>query len=467
MATRFPEGFLWGAATSSFQIEGAVMEDGRGESIWDRFCRVPGKIANGDTGDVACDHYHRWRDDVENMRDLGLNAYRFSTAWPRIFPAGKGRLNSKGLDFYLTLVDALLTANIEPVITLYHWDLPQALQDKGGWSNRDTAHYFADYAETLYMALGDRVKTWITLNEPKAAVLGGYAFGVHAPGVSDFGQAVQVSHTLLLAHALALRAYRDVSPGKGRIGITLDLYPTYPLTDSAADDEAARLAYEIQCRWFLHPVFLGAYPEEGMAHYRSRGIEPRIERDDLDLLAGNKSDFLGVNYYFPLRVRRFQPRNIGTGGDRDVSAEKHRFLGFEQVVPRDSEKTEMGWEVYPAGLYDILTRISRDYGNPAVMITENGAAFKDDTTSGGQVQDDDRISYLRGHLREALRAISDGVKLEGYFVWSLLDNFEWAHGYSKRFGITRIEFGTQARTWKKSANWYQSTVASNGAALGE
>ncbi len=449
----FPEGFLWGAATSAYQVEGAVREGGRGESIWDRFCAIPGKIENGDTGEVAADHYHRWRDDVENMRDLGLAAYRFSVAWPRIFPDGKGKLNRKGLDFYATLVDALLAAGIAPAITLYHWDLPQALQDRGGWTNRDTALYFSDYAEALFQALGDRVSSWVTVNEPQVASFVGHAFGGHAPGLTDFAAAVAVSEELLRAHALAVEAYRETSPAKGKIGISLNLNPVYPFTDSLEDAAAARLADGFHNRWYLDPVLLGIYPQDMLDHYRQKRVAPRSDAKDLEALKRNKPDFLGINYYFPLRIQRVEPH--------------HPMLGFAGASIPGCRKTEMGWEVYPEGLFDLLLRVTRDYGEIPIRITENGAAFRDEPVSQGQIQDDERIDYLRSHLLEARRAIDAGVKLEGYYVWSLMDNFEWSHGFSKRFGLTFTDFRTQNRTWKKSANWYQKVISTRGASLNE
>jgi beta-glucosidase len=446
----FPKGFLWGAATASYQIEGAPREDGKGESIWDRFCTVPGAILDGTTGDIACDHYHQWREDVENMRDLGLSSYRFSIAWARIFPAGRGRLNRKGLDFYENLVDALLGARIEPAVTLYHWDLPQSLQEEGGWTSRDTASWFADYAACLFRALGDRVKIWITLNEPWVASFMGHADGLHAPGIRDFPKALEASHTLLLGHALAMQAYRQLAPAKHRIGITLDLHPIYPFSDSGSDAEAANVADGYHNRWFLDPVFTGAYPADLRELFDRKGVDFHPEAKDLELLAGNPPDFLGVNYYFPLRVR---------------ASGAHRVLGFESAVPDGCPLTEMGWEVFPEGLFDLLAWLKREYRDPAMMITENGAAYRDERMSDSQVADDDRIEYLGSHLREARRAIQAGVRLEGYYVWTLLDNFEWAFGLSRRFGITHVDFRTQARTWKKSANWYQTVIATNGTAL--
>jgi beta-glucosidase len=449
MSTRvFPGGFLWGAATASYQVEGAVREDGRGESIWDRFCATPGAIHGGDTGEVACDHYHRWKEDVENMRDLGLSAYRFSIAWPRLFPNGHGKLNRRGLDFYEALVDALLEARIQPAPTLYHWDLPQALQDTGGWTNRDTASWFADYAERVFTHLGDRVKTWMTLNEPQVAAFVGHADGKHAPGLKDFGAAVQASHELMRAHALAVSEFRDLCHGS-RIGIALDLRTMYPWTDGMSDVEAAHRADGKANRWFLDPVLKGVYPSDIMEIYRRQGVAPRIEADDLATLSSNPVDFVGVNYYFPKRAY----------------ADDHGVLGFQFAQLKDSPKTDMGWEVCPEGLCDLLIRLKNDYGNPALMITENGAAYPDRIVEKGQVQDHDRIEYLAAHLRECRRAIEHGVKLQGYFLWTLMDNFEWGYGYSKRFGITHVDYRTQARTWKKSASWYQSVIASNGASL--
>jgi beta-glucosidase len=452
MARTFPEGFLWGTATAAYQIEGGAREDGKGESIWDRFCARPGAILGGQKGDVACDHYHLWRQDVENMRDLGLTAYRFSISWPRVLPMGKGKLNQKGLDFYESLVDALLLENIQPVVTLYHWDLPQALQEAGGWTNRDTASWFAEYAAGMFKALGNRVRLWITLNEPWVSAFAGHAEGVHAPGIKDFGKAVQASHVLLLAHALAMEAYPQVSPSRERIGITLDLHTVYPYSDGVSDEEAARVADGYHNRWFLDPVFRGQYPQDMLDLLTRKGKAPEVHEKDMELLRAHQPDFLGVNYYFPVRAYASDTRPV---------------LGFETEAPKDCEKTEMGWEVYPEGLRDLLIRLKTDYGDPVMMVTENGAAYKDETVQRGQVQDNDRIQYVQSHLVESLRAIDAGVKLQGYFLWSLMDNFEWAYGFSKRFGITHVDFATQIRTWKKSANWYQSVIATNGASLGE
>jgi beta-glucosidase len=450
-ADPFPQGFLWGAATAAYQVEGAVHEDGRGETIWDRFCRVPGAIHAADTGDVACDHYHRWRQDVENMRDLRLSAYRFSSAWSRVFPQGRGKMNRAGMAFYEELVDALLEAGITPALTLYHWDLPQALQDAGGWTNRDTASWFAEYAACMYMHLGGRVKTWMTLNEPWVSAFLGHAEGVHAPGLKDFGTAVEAAHILLHAHALAVGAFRQLSPHDAGIGLALSLHPVYPWSDGVSDADAARRADGYLNRWFLDPVYRGSYPKDMLDLYGRHHVAPRVPEGDMEALASHPVDFLGVNYYFPQRV---------------CASEAGGLLGFQAGHLKDRRDTEMGWEVYPDGLYDLLLRLKADYGDPALLITENGAAFKDERVSGGQVQDDDRIDYLDGHLRAARRAVRHGVKLKGYFLWSLLDNFEWSFGYSRRFGITHVDYHTQARTWKKSAGWYQHVIATNGESLG-
>jgi len=449
-STGFPRGFLWGAATAAFQVEGATREGGRGESIWDRFCAVPGAIHGGDTAEVACDHYHLWTDDVENMKALGLKAYRFSAAWPRVFPRGSGRLNRGGIEFYESLVDALLAAGIQPTITLYHWDLPQALQDHGGWTNRDTASWFAEYAASMFTHLADRVKIWMTLNEPWVAAFVGHFEGIHAPGLKDLGAAVQAAHELLRGHALAVGAFRQLGPKDARIGIALNLHPVYPWSDGVSDREAARRADGHVNRWFLDPVFKGTYPKDIMDIYVKRGVAPHVHPEDLPSFAANPADFLGVNYYFPQRVYESDAGGV---------------LGYEHGQLEHCLRTDMGWEVFPEGLHDLLLRLKNDYGDPALLITENGAAYADRQVEKGQVQDDERINYVGAHLREARRAIEHGVKLQGYFLWSLLDNFEWSFGLSKRFGITHVDFHSQARTWKKSAGWYQKVIASNGEAV--
>jgi beta-glucosidase len=446
----FPKGFLWGAATAAYQVEGAVNEDGRGESIWDRFCRTPGAVNGGDTGDTACDHYHRWREDVDAMQRLGLNAYRFSTAWPRILPKGRGRPNARGLDFYESLVDALLAAGIAPALTLYHWDLPQPLQDAGGWTSRDTARWFADYTAAVIRRLGDRVPTWMTINEPWVAAFVGHLYGTHAPGGRDFAAAVQAAHELLRAHGLAVEAFRELAPSGARVGIALDLHPTWPWSDSGSDSDAALRADGFNNRWFLDPVLRGAYPRDMEELYARAGVAPRVEEGDLSPTPARRVDFLGVNYYAPHRV---------------AASAAERILGFEHRRLDEAAHTQMDWEVHPEGLEELLTRLQREYDNPLLLITENGAAYPDTVTGTGEIDDDDRVEYLAGHLGAARRAVERGVRLQGYFLWSLMDNFEWGFGYSRRFGIVHVDFATMARTWKKSAHWYQRVIAENGAGL--
>lgn len=441
----FPKDFLWGATTAAYQIEGAVGEDGRGKSIWDRFSHTTGKIANGETGDVACDHYHRYQEDIALMKKLGLKGYRFSIAWPRIFPEGKGGINQKGLDFYSKLADGLLEAGIEPMATLYHWDLPQTLQDNGGWANRETVHYFNDYAAVIFKALGDRIKLWITHNEPWVASFTGNALGEHAPGFNDYGLAVQVGHHLLLSHGLAVKTFRDLAVKNGKIGITLNLSPTYPASEAPEDKQAASIADGYYNRWFLDPIFKGAYPADLLKLFSDQFGSMRVETGDLGLIAA-PIDFLGVNYYFRKVVRH--------SGSNPI-------FGFEELRPA-GVYTEMDWEIYPQSLYDLLIRIDQDYNHPHLYITESGAAFKDELIIDGKVEDDDRLEYIKGHLTEAERAIRAGVKLDGYLVWSLIDNFEWAFGYAKRFGLIRVDYQTQQRIWKKSADWYRETIRNNG-----
>ena len=442
----FPDNFVWGAATASYQIEGAAYEDGKGESIWDRFSHTPGKVINGDTGDVACDHYHRYKQDIKMMKEMGLKGYRMSISWPRIFPEGKGKANQKGVDFYKSIIDELLENGIEPAVTLYHWDLPQALQDKGGWVNRDTCDYFAEYASYMYEALGDKAKKWITHNEPWCAAFLGYAEGVHAPGLKDYSLAVQASHNLLLSHAKAVQAYRQ-SNKNGKVGITLNMYPVYPKSQSPEDKAAAALRDGYGNRWFIDPVLKGEYPKDMLEFYQKKLNSPVIQPGDMELISGNLIDFLGVNYY---------SRAVMKKSDKDP------LFNYEEIHPEGSDYTDMNWEIYPQGLYDLLTRINKEYNSPHIYITENGAAFKDVLSSDGTVNDFDRLDYLKKHFYEAYRAIQDGVKLDGYYVWSLMDNFEWALGYTKRFGLVYVDFATQKRILKKSAYWYKDVIKNNG-----
>jgi len=439
-ARAFPGDFRWGAATASYQIEGAVREDGRGESIWDRFCTIPGAIADGSSGEVACDHYHRWQDDVALMQEMRLDSYRFSVAWPRIFPEGSGRPNQAGLDFYGRLVDGLRAAGITPFVTIYHWDLPQALQDRGGWANRDTASIFADYADALVRSLGDRVPCWITHNEPAVSSLVGHLEGRHAPGIRDPRIAYQAVHNMLLSHGLAIKALRATNPGV-QAGITLNLSPIHPATAAPEDVEAARLLDGLDNRLFLDPVFLARYPEDIMDALGP--IAPPVQPGDLETIAA-PVDFLGVNYYRH-KVAHRDPASP--------------FLGAGTLSPRESEYTQMGWEVYPDGLREILARVHNDYHAPAYYVTENGAAFPDRVEPDNSVHDRRRVAYLESHLDACAQAIDAGVPLKGYFVWSLMDNFEWALGYSRRFGVIYVDYPTQRRIWKDSAFWYQGWVA--------
>jgi beta-glucosidase len=450
---RFPDGFVWGAATAAYQIEGAARDDGRGPSIWDTFSRTPGKVFAGHTGDVACDHYHRYEDDVALKAELGLKAYRFSIAWPRVQPDGTGPVNPRGLDFYDRLTDALLARGIDPIVTLYHWDLPQALGDRGGWTARETAEHFATYATAVYRRLGDRVRTWTTLNEPWCSAYLGYGSGVHAPGESDAGAAFAAVHHLLLGHGLAARALR--AAGARVVGITLnpaDVRPADP--DSAADAAAVRLVDGLQNRIFLDPLTGAGYPDDVLEHV-SRLVEPTFLRDGDEKLIAAPIDLLGINYYAPTYVAG-RPDGAGGGG---------AFPGTERAVeflPPTGPLTEMGWMIEPAGLTRLLVRIATDYPGLPLLITENGGAFPDVPGPDGQVNDADRIAYLDGHLRAAHDAIGRGVDLRGYLVWSLLDNFEWAEGYRKRFGIVHVDYLTQRRTPKASARWYQGVISRNG-----
>lgn len=442
----FPKDFLWGTATASYQVEGASLEDGKGESIWDRFSHISGNVLNDDTGDIACDQYHKYKDDIKLMKALGLKGYRFSIAWPRIYKEGWGRVNPKGVDFYNYFVDELLKNGIEPVITLYHWDLPQALQDRGGWENRDTIEYYSEYAAFMFNALGDRVKKWITHNEPWVASFLGNAEGVHAPGFKNLKLAVQISHNLILSHAKAIQVYRQLNMD-GIIGIALNLSPVYPASNSRENIEAAFLADGYYNRWFLDPVLKGNYPVDILKIYENNLNAPIIQNGDMKLIASYSADFLGINYYSRAVVQK---------------SNKNEMLKFEVIRPMGSKYTEMNWEIYPEGLYDLLTRISKEYESPHIYITENGAAFKDKKIINGIIQDDDRLEYFKLHFAQAYRAIEDGVKLDGYLIWSLMDNFEWALGYTKRFGIINVDFKTLERKFKKSALWYKDVISNNG-----
>ncbi len=447
---QFPPDFLWGAATAAYQIEGAWDADDKGESIWDRFTHTPGNIEDHSTGDVACDHYHRWQDDIALMQALGLRAYRFSIAWPRILPQGRGRVNQVGLDFYSRLVDGLLKAGIKPCVTLYHWDLPQALQDTGGWATRTTAEAFVEYADVLSRHLGDRVSSWITHNEPHVAAFVGYHYGAHAPGLRDAATAVRVAHHLLLSHGWATPVIRGNSPGC-EVGIAPNLNHIEPATRKPADIAAARRMEGHIARWFLDPLYGRGYPADMVALYITQNYLPAgmdfVQPGDLETIA-TPTDFLGLNYYTRSTVIEHPESRAGLAAKGDY--------------PPDVERTEMNWEVYPNGLYWVLNRLYFEYQVPKIYITENGASYSDGPDAAGQVRDARRTRYLREHLIAAHRAIQNGVPLAGYFVWSLLDNFEWAKGYTQRFGIIWVDYETQARTLKDSALWYKDVIARNG-----
>ncbi|MDT7786017.1 MAG: beta-glucosidase [Pseudonocardiales bacterium] len=438
--TTFAPGFLWGAATSSYQIEGAAAEDGRLPSIWDTFCATPGKVDNGDTGAVAADHYHRYREDVGLMTELGLGAYRFSIAWPRVQPLGSGAVNQRGLDFYRRLVDTLLEQDIQPWPTLYHWDLPQPLEDAGGWPERDTALRFAEYAAIVHEALADRVTHWTTLNEPWCSAFLGYATGRHAPGRREPAAAVRAAHHLLLGHGLAARAMPEA-----RVGITLNLTHVSPVSSADQDLDAARRIDGMQNRLFLDPVLLASYPEDVLADLAPVTGFDHVQEGDLKTIAA-PIDFLGVNYYSPMLV--------GHGTTPSPSA----YVGSEHVRQHDGgrQRTSIGWEIDARGLLDLLLRLERAYPAIPLYITENGAAFED------ELHDSARVAYLDGHVRACAEAVSRGVPLQGYFAWSLLDNFEWSFGYAQRFGIVHVDYATQRRTLKDSARWYADVIRRGG-----
>ena len=432
---KFPHNFLWGAATAAYQIEGAWNEDGKGESIWDRFSHTPGKISDKSTGDIACDHYHRYEEDIALMRRLGLKAYRFSIAWTRILPAGRGRINPKGIGFYDRLIDSLCAANIEPFLTLYHWDLPQALQDEGGWENRNTCHAFADYSALMVKHFGDRVKYWTTFNEPSVVAFDGNLSGEHAPGNQDPRITYQVTHNLMVAHGLGVQAIRSAD-SKVEAGIVLNLWMADPATDSPEDIAEAKAAWDRSETLFLDPIFKGHYP---LAAYDLVGENmPKIHDGDLTLIS-QELDYVGINFY---------SRNL-------VSASGN----IDKV--HGSEYTEMGWEVCAPAMRRMLVKINNEYRLPPIYITENGSAFKDEVGADGKVHDPRRLDYLKQHFIQTRLAMQDGVDVRGYMVWSLMDNFEWGHGFTKRFGLIRMDYETQKRTFKDSGDWYAEVIRKN------
>ena len=432
--------FTWGVSTSSYQIEGAANEGGRGPSIWDTFSRIPGAVANADNGDIACDHYHRYNEDLDLMKWLGVGAYHFSIAWPRVIPTGSGPLNKVGMDFYDRLIDGALERGITPWPTLYHWDLPQALQEKGGWNNRECAHWFAEYSYLMAEAFSDRVKNWVTINEPFCSAWLGHLYGVMAPGIKDLQTGINASHHLLLGHGLAVRAIREAASDV-KVGITLNFTPAITLGDSAEDQLAVQLADGFDNRWFGDPVFKASYPQDIVSAFNK---EVPIHAGDMQIIS-TPVDFLGLNYYFRQTVAY------------DSSAQP---LPYKQVIAPNVERTGMGWEVHAETFTDLLTRINKDYAPKEIFITENGSAW-DDEVVDGKVDDPNRVRYLERHIDAMFDAKKQGVPISGYFAWSLMDNYEWAYGYAKRFGLIYIDYPTQKRIPKTSAYYYRERIKNN------
>jgi beta-glucosidase len=464
----FPAGFVWGAATASYQIEGAAHEDGRTPSIWDTFSHQPGKTVGGGTGDLATDHYHRATEDVALMAELGLRSYRFSTSWSRILPNGGDTVNQAGLDFYSRLVDELLAHDITPLITLYHWDLPQELEDAGGWTERTTAHKFADYAVVVARALGDRIASWTTFNEPWCSAYLGYAAGVHAPGRTDNALAFSAVHHLNLAHGLGASALRSVLPATGQVSITLNLANVRAASDSTADAAAARLADGLSNRVFLDPILNGTYPQDVLDDTADVSDWAFVLDGDLKDIH-QPIDVLGINYYSPALVAaatdELRAAQAGRwSNDPARGSGPTLYPGTERVcsVPQDGPYTDMGWRIEPDSLRELLMKVHHAYPGLPMLITENGSAWPDVVAATGEVNDPDRVDYLEGHLRAVHAAISGGVDVRGYYAWSLLDNFEWAFGYAKRFGIVYVDYQTQERTIKQSGYRYREIIAANG-----
>jgi beta-glucosidase len=443
-----PSSFRWGVATSAYQIEGAAYEDGRTASIWDTYCRVPGAVHNGETGDVACDHYHRMPEDVALIHDLGVDTYRFSVAWPRVQPGGQGPGNPAGLAFYERLVDELLGRGIDPWVTLYHWDLPQELEDAGGWPARDTAYRFADYAMLVFDRLQDRVRNWTTLNEPWCSAMLGYAYGRQAPGREDFAAGIHAAHHLLLGHGLAAQRIRAAANSPIDLGITLNMGHGEPATDAQVDLDATRRADGLGIRIYLDPLVRGEYPADVIEDLAAQGVRLPVQDGDLEIIS-TPIDVLGVNYYSAHRY---------SGTDEQGRTVDDDGLPVSRTIPLGEPVTAMGWEIVPGGITELLVRLSRDYPGLPLVITENGAAFDDEPDDGGFVADDNRTDYLAGHLRAVAEAMRRGADVRGYFAWSLMDNFEWSYGYDKRFGIVRVDYQTQERKPKQSALWYRDTI---------
>ena len=443
MIRRFPDSFLWGAATAAYQIEGAAFENGKGLSIWDTFCHTPGHIQNGDTGDVACDHYHRWEADLDLMVDLGLQAYRYSVAWTRVLPGGRGKVNQAGLDFYRRLTDGLLKRGLTPMVTLYHWDLPQALQDAGGWASRDTAHAFAEYAQIVHDALGDRVAFWVTLNEPWCTAMLGYRDGLHAPGWHDEGAAFAATHHLLLAHGLGVQALRAAG-ARGQVGVALNLVSEVPASDDPLDIAATRRLDGTENRLYLDPLFHGRYPQDVLDDHRDISDFSFVQDGDLAVIA-TPMDFLGVNFY-ERHITRADPNDPQRGALFDYPGEA---------------RTAVGVGMNPEGLLDVLERLPREYTALPLYITENGMAGDDHADPEGRVRDEARVAFFDGHLRAVQDALARNVDVRGYFAWSFMDNFEWQQGFAKRYGLVYTDYLTQRRVPKKSGLWYRDVIREN------
>lgn len=438
----FPKGFLWGVSTSAHQIEGSPLADGAGKSFWYTFCHTPNNIFNNDNFDIACDHYNRWQEDIELLKQLGVKAYRFSIAWPRIFPEGYGEMNPSGVAFYNKLIDLLLHNGIIPVVTIYHWELPLTLHYLGGWTNPESVDWFSNYADFLFGQFGDRVKIWITLNEPHVIAFRGYLLGSFPPCMRDIYSALKVVHNLLLAHAKAVKCFRAKNIPNGKIGIALNLFPIHPATNIAEDIEAANRYFAYQNKLFLEPIYFGKYPEEIVNWFKEEMSE--IDSQEMEEIS-TPIDFVGVNYYTRLVIKHNVKGNI-----------LHC-----SCIPQNTPHTDMDWGMYPEGLYEILIWLHKRYNQPEIYITENGAAFPDVIDTQGNISDDNRIKYLKEHIAQVHKAIQHGINLRGYFVWSFLDNFEWTKGYSKRFGIVHVDFKTQKRTIKQSGKWFQNFLLQN------
>lgn len=456
MSSKYPDGFLWGTATSSYQIEGAFDADGRSESIWDRFAKTPGKVLNGDTGDIAADHYNRFKEDVAIMRELGIEGYRFSLAWPRLLPQGTGKIQPQGFDFYNRLIDELLENGIEPLITAYHWDLPQVLQDKGGWANREIVEEFENYSTHIATAFGDRVKDWITINEPWCVSWLGYMSGVHAPGVKNRRDALAAAHHTAMAHAASTRVIKNLVP-QAKVGITVNMTNVRYPSDANEDTlKVSRLMDAHLNRWWIDAYLTGEYPAELIEYYGDLADGIILPGDSELLIA--KPDFMGINYYNDAFISNAKPgdKNLSEGGPYPFD------IAVNQELPEELKVTDFGWPITPPGLTDLLVRVHRDWSEiPSLCITENGAAFNDGPDASGEVNDDRRVKYLQDHLQSIEAAISAGVPLSGYFAWSLLDNFEWAEGYDKRFGLVHVDFESQKRTLKKSAYVFRDHILLN------